>query len=76
MVAGLESERAGTEVFLLTDTVLGRLSKLFPITLESLLGAEDFLGEPDTAVLVRVGLGPEVLRVRVGVERAGTLIVR
>lgn len=47
---------AGAEVFLLTDTVLGRFSRLPPRTLISLLGAEAFRGDEQTAVLTLVGL--------------------
>lgn len=55
---------AGADVFLLTETVLGRLSRLPPRTLISLLGAEAFRGDAMTAVVGLVGLVFVTLRER------------
>lgn len=57
---------AGADVFLLTETVLGRLSRLPPKTLISLPGAEAFRGDAVTAVFILVGLVWAVLKVRPG----------
>lgn len=60
----------GADVFLLTETVSGRLSRLPPKTLISLLGADALRVDALTAVLTLVGLtGPD------RIDRTGLLDV-